>query len=189
MTRGSVLLIGALSCACQKAEGEKPDRRSDTVAAVAPAGHGLFERGGLSPLLSALREKVGQEPSLLMLDLRPDQATVQAEAPTRLGQLVQYQWRASAFSEPVPIEIRGKGALSQNLFPLSGVDLSDLPGLLEAAVARIDAEHGQPSRVLVRRNLPQDDSIGIRVYVESPRRSSHLDADARGKPLEAGKYP
>jgi hypothetical protein len=40
--------------------------------------------------------------------------------------------------------------------------------------------------VLIRRNLPHDDSIGIRVYVDSPLRSSHVDADARGKPFEPG---
>ena len=32
-------------------------------------------------------------------------------------------------------------------------------------------------------------SFGMRVYVESPLRSSHVDADAKGKLVEAGKYP
>jgi hypothetical protein len=189
MSRSSLLLFSALACACQKTQSDQPDRRTDTVAAVAPSGPNLYEKGGLSPLLSALREKVSQDPALLMLELRPDQATIQVEAPARLGQLVQYQWRGNALSDPVPLEIRGKGGLAQNLFALSAVDLSNLPTLIETAVTRVDAEHGKPSRVLVRRNLPQDDSVGIRVYVDSPRRSSHVDADARGKPLEAGKYP
>jgi hypothetical protein len=143
----------------------------------------------LAPLLSALRDKVAPDPSLLRLEVASDQALVQVEAPGKLGQLVQYQWRAGTLSAPVPIELRGKGNLSQNLFPLSALDLSSLPALIDAAVARIDPEEGKASRVLIRRNLPQDDSVGIRVYVDSPRRSSHADADARGKLLEPGKYP
>ena len=182
------LLLGLLAVGCRE-RGSKSNQRSEAVAASASAGPSLFGRDALLPLLSALRDKAGADPSLLRLEVAGDQALVQVEAPGRLGQLVQYQWRAGTLSAPVPIELRGKGNLSQNLFPLSALDLSNLPALVDAAVARIDGEQGKASRVLVRRNLPQDDSVGIRVYVESPLRSSHVDADARGKLLEPGKYP
>lgn len=184
----ALCLLAALLVGCRE-RNPRPTQRSEAVSATAPTGPGLLGRGGLAPLLAALREKAGPDPSLLRLELGTDQALVQLESKARLGQLVQYQWRASALSEPVPLEIRGKGSVSQNLFPLSTLDPAALPALLDAAVARIDAEHGQVSRVLIRRNLPQDDSVGIRVYVESPLRSSHVDADTRGKLQEAGKYP
>jgi hypothetical protein len=180
--------LGSLALGCRD-RGSKSHQRSEAVPASVTAGPDLFGRDALLPLLSALRDKTGADPSLLRLEVASDQALIQVEAPGRLVQLVQYQWRAGALSAPVPIELRGKGNLSQNLFPLSAFDLSGLPALVDAAVARIDAEQGKASRVLVRRNLPQDDSVGIRVYVESPRRSSHVDADARGKLLEPCKYP
>ena len=182
------LFLAALALGCRE-RGSKSNQRSEAVSASASAGPGLFDRDALLPLLSALRDKAGADPSLLRLELAGDQALVQVEAPGRLGQLVQYQWRAGTLSAPVPVELRGKGNLSQNLFPLSALDLSSLPTLIDAALSRIDAEHGKASRVLVRRNLPQDDSVGIRVYVDSPLRSGHVDADARGKLLEPGKYP
>lgn len=182
------VLLGALALGCRE-RGSKPNQRSEAVSASASAGPSLYGRDGLAPLLAALRDKAGSDPALLRLELMGDQALVQVEAPGRFGQLVQYQWRAGALSNPVPVEISGKGNLAQNLFPLSALDLPGLPALIDAAVARIDAEHGRASRVLIRRNLPQDESVGIRVYVESPLRSSHVDADARGKLLEAGKYP
>jgi hypothetical protein len=182
------LLASTLALGCRE-RGERLGQRSDAVSASASAGPSVYGREGLTPLVSALREKAGADPSLLRLELMGEQALVQVEAAGRLGQLVQYQWRGGALSNPVPVELSGKGNLSQNLFPLSSLDLSGLPALIDAAVARIDAEHGKASRVLIRRNLPQDDSVGIRIYVESPLRSSHVDADARGKLLEAGKYP
>lgn len=182
------LIVGALSLGCRERDS-KSSQRSEAVSAASPSGASLYGRGGLSPLLSALREKAGADPSLLRLELAADRAAVQVEASGRLGQLVQYQWRGGALSAPIPIELRGKGNVAQNLFPLSALDLSNLPALVEAAVAKIDAENGKVSQVLIRRNLPQDDSIGIRVYVDSPLRSSHVDADARGKLLESAKYP
>jgi hypothetical protein len=181
-------LLGALLVGCRE-RNPKPTQRSEAISASAPTGPGLLGRGGLVPLLAALREKAGADPSLLRLELGTDQAMVQLETNARLGQLVQYQWRANTLSDAVPLEIRGKGNVPSNLFPLSALDPNALPALVDAAVARIDAEYGKASRVLIRRNLPQDDSVGIRVYVESPLRSSHVDADARGKLQEPGKYP
>lgn len=193
MSRTRLVLVGGLVAAtfvsaCRE-RGAKPNQRSEAVPATAASGPSLFGRGGLSPLLAALREKAGADPSLLRLELAQDQATVQVESAGGLGQLVEYQWRAGALSTGTPIELRGKGNLSQNLFPLSALDLSALPTIVDAAVAKIDPENGKVSRVLIRRNLPQDESVGVRVYVESPLRSSHVDADARGKLLEPGKYP
>jgi hypothetical protein len=184
----SGLLVVTCASACRE-RSAKTNQRSEAVTATTPSGPSLFGRGGLSPLLAALREKTGADPSLLRIELTQDQATVQVEASSGLGQLVQYRWQSGALSAPTAIELRGKGNVSQNLFPLSALELSGLPALLDAAVAKIDAENGKVSRVLIRRNLPQDDSVGMRVYVESPLRSSHVDADARGKLLEPGKYP
>ena len=118
-----------------------------------------------------------------MLELSPERAVVQLEARERLGQLVQYEWRNGSLKGPIPIELRGKGTLAQNLFPFAAVELEAIPSLVELARARIDRDNGTLRSVLIRRNLPNDDSVGIRVYIDSPLRSGQLDAYARGRVL------
>jgi hypothetical protein len=87
------------------------------------------------------------------------------------------------------VELRGSGALGENLFPLSSLKVEQIPELARAAVARVDREHGRVERIVIRRNLPADEAVGIRVYVDSPIRSSHVDADARGKISESARVP
>jgi hypothetical protein len=183
--------LSALSAGCPDERAREHGRRADSVAPAEASAKGinLYSRAGLDGLAALLRQKGGGKPSLLMLDIAADRAIAQLEASARPGLIVQVVWRDGALGDEVPVELGGKGTLAQNLFPLSAVDLSVIPALLTAALARVDADNGKVSHVLIRRNLPHDESIGIRVYVESPLRSSHVDADVRGKLLEAGKYP
>lgn len=183
--------LSALGAGCPDERARENGRRADSIApAEAPAkAVNLYSRDGLEGLAALLRQKGGAKPLLLMLDIAADRAVAQLEASGRPNQVVQLEWRGGAPGDEVPVELGGKGSLVQNLFPLSAVDLTVIPPLLTAAVARVDADNGKVSHVLIRRNLPHDDSIGIRVYVASPLRSSHVDADTRGKLLEPGKYP
>lgn len=124
-----------------------------------------------------------------MLELTREHATIQVEAPNARGAVVQYEWGDGTLKGPIPVELHGSGALDTNLFPLSAVELREIPGLARAAVERIDREHGQVERIVVRRNLPTDEAVGIRVYVKSPIRSSHVDADARGRINDGSRVP
>ena len=175
---------------CRERQGT-PQRRFESVptpsAARGPASD-LFKRDTLTQALSAIRRRVGEAASVLVLELTRERATIQVEAPSQRGSVVQYEWDG-ALKGPIPVELRGSGALDSNLFPLSAVDLRELPTLARAAVERIDREHGQVERIVVRRNLPIEEAIGIRVYVKSPIRSSHLDADARGRITDTPKIP
>ena len=184
-------MLAALAAGCRGERAREQERRTDSVAPTEAAAKAdsLFSRQGLEGLAALVRQKAGPKPALLMLDIAANRAVAQVEASGRPGLVVQIEWRGGAARDEVPVELGGKGTLAQNLFPLSAVDLMAIPALLTAAVARVDADNGKVSHVLIRKNLPHDDSIGIRVYVESPLRSSHVDADARGKLLEAGKYP
>lgn len=140
----------------------------------------LFEQSTLMRALTEIRTRVGAA-SVLMLELTQARAIIQVEAAEARGTVVQYEWVDGTLVGPIPVELRGSGALDSNVFPLSAVELQELPNLTRAAVERIDREHGQVERIVVRRNLPTDEAVGIRVYVKSPIRSSHIDADARGR--------
>lgn len=105
---------------------------------------------------------------MLAVELTADHATFQVESTKAPRRLEQYEWRAGELSGPFPVEVRGSGSLEQDLFAFSAVDWKSTPALLTAARASVDVEHGQVSKVLIRRNLPHDEAIGIHVYVDSP---------------------
>jgi hypothetical protein len=187
---GHVFLWLVVAMGCRE-RSSVTEQRFDAVssAAVRPPEPSLYTEGALDTVFAEIRQRVGDVTSVLMLELTTDRAVIQVEAPTRPGYVVQYEWDDGNLRGPVPVELRGSGSLEANLFPLSAVALDQVPGLAKAAVERIDREHGQVERIVVRRNLPVDEAVGIRVYVDSPIRSSHIDADGRGKIAEVSRLP
>lgn len=183
-----LVVVGAFGCRDRRsAQAQRLDAAPATSEPQPPRPadvHHIFERA-----LSAIRERVGAKASVLVLELTPSRATIQVEAPTRRGHVVQYEWIDGTIRGPIAVELRGRGNLEQNLFPLAAVELSQIPALAKTAVDRIDREHGRVERIIVRRNLPAEEAIGIRVYVDSPIRSSHVDADARGRLVENPRVP
>ncbi len=181
--RAAPLLALLFAAACHSPRSDGPAAASSVSEKPGPSEPLPYSREGVAALRRAIRERCGDSCSLLMLELSPERAVVQLEARERLGQLVQYEWRNGSLKGPIPIELRGKGTLAQNLFPFAAVELEAIPSLVELARARIDRDNGTLRSVLIRRNLPNDDSVGIRVYIDSPLRSGQLDADARGRVL------
>jgi hypothetical protein len=137
----------------------------------------------LTVALAALKAKAGPAISALRLEVHPAEIVLQARDPRQPKQVVQYRYRNGKVDPPLPIELRGGAGLEDNLFPLDSVSLNKIPELARLAVQRVDAHDGQVSYVLVRRDLPDSDEVEFRVYVNSPRKSGHLDADHNGKPL------
>jgi hypothetical protein len=190
------MLRGALVCVlvigCHEAAPGKSRERSDVVApsaAGARAGSSLYTRDTLDKVVNDVLGRFSASVGILSIEILPDQARFEVEAPATPGDVVEYAWRAGEVRGPSRLEIRGKGSLQQNLFLASSLEFAAIPSLVELARTRVDAEQGVISRVLIRRNLPADDGVGIRVYVDSPIRSSHVDADAHGRLVEPGKYP
>ena len=129
-----------------------------------------------------MRERLGESASVLSIEIFPARLLIQVANANRDG-VVAYEWSREQLRGPLPVELRGPGTLSSNVFSLSSVELANVPDFARAARLRVDAEHGEVTRVLIRRNLPIDDSVVMRAYVTSPLRSGQLDADAAGRVL------
>lgn len=182
------LLLAEL--ACRERQSTPPERANAIASATRPPpAISVYSEDSIEKLSSEIRSRIGDAVSVLALELTERRATIQLEAPKRPGNVVQYEWDGRELHGPVPVELRGSGALETNLFPLSTVHLQQIPVLVKSAVERVDKDNGSVAKIVVRRNLPVDDSVGIRVYVESPIRSSHVDADARGKIAESARIP
>lgn len=189
MTRGAYLLGFAL-VACHAPSSERAQRAEAVATGGRPQDDGpsLYARGVLEQAADAVLKRLGASTGILMIEVFPDRARFEVES-SKPGEVVEYEWKHNGVRGPTPLELKGKGSLQQNLFLASSLELGSIAGLVEVARARVDAEQGSVSRVLIRRNLPVDDNVGIRVYVDSPLKSSHVDADAHGKLVDQGKYP
>jgi hypothetical protein len=177
--------------ACHETTAGERAQRREAIASSAPResdGPNLYAHGVFEQAAQAVLSRLGASTGILMIEVFADRARFEVES-NKPGEVVEYEWHNNGVRGPLPLELKGKGSLQQNLFLASSLEFSSLPGLVELARARVDAEQGRVSRVLIRRNLPVDDSVGIRVYVDSPLKSSHVDADARGRLIEPGKYP
>ncbi len=181
------LLCSALGCR-ERRRGTSQGRSDGVVAKPAATPVNLLSPGQLVRFREAVSRQWGAELRVLRVELAPARITLQLQ-PSATEGAAEYSYTSGGFEGPFALALRGSGALEQNVFAFSAVEWENLPSLLELARTRVDAQQGQAERVLVRRNLPQDDSIGIRVYVKSPFRDGQVDADARGRPIEPGRYP
>jgi len=183
-----VALCGATGGCRERRHGAA--RRTEAVAPQVNAPHeSLLSPAGIAQFRQAVGAKWNAQIATLRVELSPERAAIQLRAPDDPSSLVEFVYTGTEFAGPFALTQRGSGQLEQNLFQFSAVDWDALPALLEAAKGRVDSQYGEPNRVLVRRNLPQDESVGFRVYVASPYRDSQVDADAHGKLIEPGRYP
>ena len=185
-----LLLLGAFGC--RERNRAAVARRTDALPATSAVASraSLLSGTELLRFKEAVTSQWGADLSVLRVEIWQDRAELQLRAPNDPAAFVSFVYTGSStFEGPFPLTRAGSGNADSNLFGFASVDWSGVPGTLEQAKARVDPQHGEVSRLLVRRNLPHDDSVGLRVYVGSPYRDSHVDADARGRLLEAGRYP
>lgn len=185
----SAIATGALAltlAGCETAPDKAPSTRAETVASTASAlaGPSLLTKERLKTALSELVAKAGPDVWALRLEVHPTEIVLQARDPKNPKQVLQYRYRGDKVETPQRVELRGSAELEPNLFPLDSVDLGKIPDLVQLAIQHIDPQDGKVSYVLLRRDRPESDDIEFRVYVDSPRKSGHLDADRHGKPLD-----
>jgi succinyl-diaminopimelate desuccinylase len=186
-----LILSSLVFAGCRRERTNTGLSRSESAPSLTPvaaAARSLYTAPGIAKALSAIRERVGDSGSALAIEVFPDRLLIQVVNPAR-NAVLAYEWTSEQMRGPLPVELRGSGSLTSNIFPLSLVDLSSVPELARSARTRVDPEHGEVTRILVRKNLPFDDSVTMRAYVTSPIKSGHLDADASGRPLNAARAP
>lgn len=155
------------------------------TAATKAATRALYTADGIGKALAALKPRLDPNEGVLSIEIFPERLMIQVRSGD--DEVVAYEWDTEELDGPLPVVLRGRGTLASNLFPLSTVDLRAIPDLARAARARVDPEHGEVTRILIRRNLPADDSVLMRAYVASPIKSGQVDADALGRPTDSAR--
>ena len=154
-------------------------------ASSAPAYRGsLFTYQPLRESLGKLRVAAGNRVQALELRIYADRLVLQARDPVRSNRVLEYVVREGEVERPVDVTLKGPGQLEDNLFPLDDVKLEAVPQLTLRALEHVDERAGRIHYVLIRRNLPVDTDVKMRVFISSPVRDGYLDADAEGRPLD-----
>jgi hypothetical protein len=173
----------SVTLGCTERGAKSSRSRSDAVSSASRemSGPALFSNETLAPALQALRARA--DGKLLRLEIRAHEIVMQAEDTSSPGAVLELHYRDGKVGEPEHAALRGKGRLSDTLFELDEVKLDALAQLTREAINRVDAESGTVDWVLIRRNLPDSDEVRMRVYVSSPRKCGHVDADSQGSAL------
>lgn len=177
-----VLAVPLLASGCEAKSSAAESGRADSIASDDSDGT-LLRGEPLARGLEQLRAAAGEPTLALSLMVKSNRLVLQAQDSQHPSRVLEYQYRRGHVTEPVEVELRGGGKLEENLFPLADVKLDGIETLARTAIQRIDPQDGKVREVIVRRNLPVDRSVQIRVYVDSPRRSGSLDATEDGRPL------
>ena len=176
-----LLLSTCSSCEGQASKNSRSRSEAISSASVEMSGPSLFSSDVLQPALDALQARAGGK--FLRLEIGAHELVAQVADPSAPSGVSELHYRDGKVSEPEFATVRGKGQLADNLFDLGDVQLGAISTLAREAVRRIDPEAGRVDYILVRRNLPASDEVRLRIYVQSPQKSGHIDADHTGTPL------
>jgi hypothetical protein len=182
-TLAAIFVALACTVACDEPTAKPLPAASTRAEQKAPS---LLEAESLRTALSAVEKQAGPKVEALELDVHPDHLVLKARDRANPARVLQHVYRNGRLEEPVPVRLLGNGKLEENLFSLADADLGVIPALSREAVTAVDERFGKVSHVLLRRNLPQDEDIQFRVYVQSPMKDGYVDADASGKLLGGG---
>jgi hypothetical protein len=183
------LIVPALCLlACDAKRSDPSSVRAEALpgdpAEAASAARPLFsDARRLREAQSALEAALPAPIAALELVIRSDRMLLQARDPKRPKQVIQYEYRAGHVHGPRPVELRGRGALEDNLFPLAEADLSSVPRFLHTATRKAGAADAHVSHVVLRRNLPHTFDVRFRAHLLGEEEAEPVQADARGRPV------
>jgi len=164
----------ATTASTARPEAERPH------AVRAPA---LFDGEGPAPLIAALRTKFGENVRVIEVTIYPDRGNVRVQDPAHRENLDDWNWSAKeGLHDPRPVHTSKSDAFEAKLFGVGEVRWDKLPELARTALAQLALPDAAVTHAIVERNF--DGAVGIRIYVDGPRRGGYLEAAADGRVLK-----
>jgi hypothetical protein len=178
--RLSVLVLILAACGreapvAQRAAAVPPAPRFRTPPPNFQQGKNAFDA------VQRVRAKVGEPFRVLNIRITDRSVTIQAQDPKKPENVDEYRVNTE-LEGPIPVRLFGsEDALAQNLFNPDDVALDQIPALIAEAESKIDIEGREFSGITIKRDLPFDEDIAIRVSYGGTRKSAFLEADRHGK--------
>lgn len=160
-----------------------PDGASDATDDGSSAADVDLLVDGADDVVAAMADAVGTERvKALQLAIYVDSAYLEAQSPDDPSRVDTYNWYADeGVTSGRPKDVSDVD-LDAQLFPLNGVDLDAIPGLVADAPALLDLHGELTTSVIVQR--PAGSPTLITVFVSTPRgESGAVVADANGNVL------
>lgn len=101
----------------------------------------------------------------------------------------RYQLREGLWRDPTPVKLIGPKQTEESIaaatFDPNEVVFAEIQNLAKDAPARLKVETPEVSHIMIRRPLPFEKDVRIRVFVTGPRSSGFVDYDKKGAFLKA----
>ncbi|MCT7661333.1 hypothetical protein [Mycobacterium deserti] len=143
----------------------------------------LYTAEGIDAAYSAISKKVGANPmQVVEVTIIPGVLTVEAIDPKAPTELNQWTYTAGAVGTSRPVDYGDDTeALQQNLFAVNEVASGAIASAINGAVAASGIQGGEVQSVIIKRNLPFDESVTMLINVEGERSTKQVRADVAGQ--------
>lgn len=140
----------------------------------------LFQGAAPGMLATAFDAAIPGEPTMFLeMLLYPDYAFATAQNSTLPDHFDEYIWRTARIGTPSPKQ--NDAAAANSVFSIDQVNWAGLSALVADAVNVSKVEQGAVTHLSVGRDtFSPGGAIVIRVYVDGPRSSAYIEADANG---------
>ena len=166
----------------QSNELSNPDLSNNDRTALGLTGNEqtLFEGAAPGAVAAAFNAAIPGEPTMFQeVLLYPDYAFATAQDSTLPDHFDEYGWRTGKVGSPSPQQ--NDATAANAVFSIDQVNWAGLSTLVASAGTVANVEQGAVTYVSVSRDTFTDAGpIVIRVYVNGPRSSAYIEADANG---------
>lgn len=182
-------LVGCSQIADLRAEASQIAEQvvtTGTEQIVSSVSGDLFTAEGIDNAYAEISEKAGGAPmQVVEVTIVPGVMTVQAIDPAAPTELNQWSYTAGAVGPSRPVDYDDDTeALRQNLFAVNEVPTTAIVAAIDQAVAASGIEGAEVSSLIIKRNLPFDDSVMMFLNIEGERSSKQVRADVTGAVIE-----
>lgn len=170
----AILIAGALSsCMCGTLDRDEMSERYPYAAGR------LYSRGGLTPILRELEQRLGGTPRLTSISVSPGAVSFTVRDATKPGNLDSLRYDDGSWHDAEPVETSRRDLEDDRSFVLAEVPgLDKLRELIEQALAEVSIEKPRIDGVSVGKGSK---GIEIAIGIKGPRERGRVTFDGAGK--------
>lgn len=182
----AVVAVSALSgcSAVTDIREQATDKLQEVVeTGITTASGDLFTAEGIDKAYSAIAAEVGADPmQVVEVTIVTGVLTVEAIDPNAPTELNQWTYTAGSVGAARPVDYDDDvEALQQNLFVSDEIPADVIASAASGAITASGIADGEVQSLIIKRNLPFDDSLTMLINVEGERSSKQVRTDAAGQ--------
>ncbi len=152
-------------------------------APAAPVSAFNYFGDSAASIPAKFKERFPQGARVLEVNVQKTYVLSQVQDPNKKINVDKFTLREGLWREPEPVKLIGKAteeSISAEVFDVNEVAFAELPRIASDVLARANVEQGEVSHFMIKRPLPFDKEVRIRVFVRGPRKNAWADYDKKG---------